>query len=227
MSSRLRAGSPKILSSLLLEREQSALDGADASRRHPAVSSLELVGVVTRVLDHGPEVLEVEEEIAVVVGDPEDERQDTALDLVKVEQARKEQGAHVRDRRPNRVALRAEDVPEDDRAALEGEVAKLEELGPLLDLRRRRAGLADPGQVAFDVGHEDRHPDAAEVLGHDLERDGLARARGPGHESVPVRHARQEVQVLFPSCDQQPFGRHFSLHWSRLFESPLTRRGSG
>ena len=35
-------------------------------------------------------------------------------------------------------------------------IAELEQAEALLDLRCGRARLADPGQVALDVGHEDR-----------------------------------------------------------------------
>ena len=71
-----------------------------------------------------------------------------------------------------------------------------------------QARLADPGQVALDVGHEDGHAEAAEALGHDLEGDRLARSRRAGHEAVAVGHLRKKEQVLLALCDQHAFERH-------------------
>ena len=196
-SSRSRSGSPKkLVGALVLERQEVPLDGPDAGRRDPAVFRLELVGVVAGVLGQGPEVLEVEEVEPGVVGDAEDDGQDPALDVVEVEEAREEERPHVRHGRPHGVALLAEDVPEGHRAAFEGVIAELQLGDALLDLRVGRARLADPGQVALDVGHEDGHADAAEVLGHDLEGDRLARSRRAGHEAVAVGHLREKEQVL-------------------------------
>ena len=60
-------------------------------------------------------------------------------------------------------------------------------------LVRERAGLADAGQVALHVGHEDRHADPAEALGQGLQRDGLAGAGGAGDQPVTVGQRRQQV----------------------------------
>jgi hypothetical protein len=69
------------------------------------------------------------------------------------------------------------------------------------------AFLADAGQVALDVGHEHRHADARETLGHGLKGDGLAGARGAGDQAVPVGQAGQ--QMAFGGAvfgNQQGFG---------------------
>ena len=98
-SSRLSAGSPKnLLAALLLEREQVALDGADAGGGDVAVLRGELRGVLADELEHRAQVLEIEQEQAVVVGDLEDEVQDAFLRVVEIEHAGEEQRAHLADR---------------------------------------------------------------------------------------------------------------------------------
>ena len=54
------------------------------------------------------------------------------------------------------------------------------------------AGLAKTRQVAFDVGHEHRHADAGEPLGHGLQRDGFAGAGGASDQPVPVGLVRAQ-----------------------------------
>jgi hypothetical protein len=53
--------------------------------------------------------------------------------------------------------------------------------------------LRDAGEVALDVGHEDRHAALAERLRHRLQGHGLAGAGRAGDQAVPVRHRRQEL----------------------------------
>ena len=62
---------------------------------------------------------------------------------------------------------------------------------PVADL----AGHCEPRQVALDVGHEDRHAVRGELLGHQLERFGLARAGGTGDETVPVQHRQRDADA--------------------------------
>ena len=57
----------------------------------------------------------------------------------------------------------------------------------------RRAGLADPGQVAFHVGHEYRHAVIGKALRKNLQGNRLAGAGGAGDETVPVGPFQNEV----------------------------------
>ena len=122
---------------LLLEGEQSALDRADRSGGNVAVVRLELLRVVADVLQRRAQVLEVEQQQTIVVGDLEHERQHAFLRLVEVEDAREQQRAHVGDGRPHRVTLLAEDVPEHDGARRECRDVGADLLQALLELRRR------------------------------------------------------------------------------------------
>jgi hypothetical protein len=84
----LSIGSPKnLVAALGLGLHQPALDRADAGRADVAVFGGELAGVVAHVLQHGAQVLQVEQQHAVVVGDLEDEVQHAGLGVVQVEHA--------------------------------------------------------------------------------------------------------------------------------------------
>ena len=75
------------------------------------------------------------------------------------------------------------------------------------------ARLADAGEVALDVGGEDRHADAAEGFGDDLEGDGLAGAGGAGDQAVAIGERGQQHEVGFGVgllCDQHRLG-HSSI----------------
>ena len=58
-------------------------------------------------------------------------------------------------------------------------------------------GLADAGEIAFDVGGEDRHADAAERLGHDLQGHGLAGTGGAGDQAVAIGEPGQQQEFVF------------------------------
>ena len=75
------------VAALLLDLQQAALDRADRGRRDVAVFGPELRGVVADELQHRAQVLEVEQQQAVVVGDLEDQRQHAFLRLVEVRAA--------------------------------------------------------------------------------------------------------------------------------------------
>ena len=159
-------------------------------------SVVNCAGVVAHVLQHRAQVLQVEQQQAVVVGDLEDHVQHAGLRLVQRQHARQQQRAHVGDGGAHRVALVlvvAEHVPQRARAG--HGLGRLD--AALLQHRRHlggdAAGLADAGQVALDVGHEHRHAEAAEVLGQRLQRDRLAGAGGAGDQAVAVGQRRQQV----------------------------------
>ena len=63
----------ELVAALLLELQQAALDGADAGGADVAVLGGELARVLADVLQHGAQVLQVEQQQAVVVGDLEDD----------------------------------------------------------------------------------------------------------------------------------------------------------
>ena len=56
-------------------------------------------------------------------------------------------------------------------------------------------GRRDAGEVALDVGGEDRNAVADELLGEHLQRAGLAGSGGAGDEAVPVDHGERDADL--------------------------------
>ena len=183
----------ELFAALLIDQEQATLDGADAGGADIAVFSGELTGVFADELQHGAQVFQIQKREPVIVGNLEHQIQHALLGLVQRQHARQQQRPHVADRGPHRMSLRAEHIPQCGRAGAWGggiELALGENAG---ELGADGAGLADAGQVAFHIGHEHRHADAAEVLGEGLQGDGLAGASGAGDEAVTIGQRRQQT----------------------------------
>ena len=197
----------ELVAALFFQRQQTALDGADRGGRDVAVFGGEVLGVLADVLDHRAQILEVEQQQALVVGDLEHQLQDAGLGFVEVEQAREQQRAHVGNRGAHRDAAFAEDIPEGDRVGVGNEAFEAEFLDALLQLRADDAGRAGAGEVALDVGHEDRHAGERQALGHRLQGHRLAGAGGAGDQAVAVGHLRQQGRVaVFGLGEIEGFG---------------------
>ena len=115
------------------------------------------VGVLAEKIHQGAQVLQIEQQEALLVGHLEADAEDALLGLVQAQQPREQQRPHLGHRGPDRMALLAEQVPEHRRRAAQRVVGEADRGGALVELRIGRAGLADPGEVALDVGHEHRH----------------------------------------------------------------------
>ena len=147
------------------------------------------------VVEHGAEVLHVEDEQAAVVGDAEDDVEDAVLRLVEAHEAGEELRPHLAHCGADGVPLLAEDVEEADGAGLELRVGDAEGVLAFLDEGGHLTRLADAAEVAFHVGHEAGHAGLAEGFGQHLEGDGLAGAGGAGDEAVAVGHAAVDAEV--------------------------------
>ena len=77
-----------------------------------------------------------------------------------------------------------------------------------IDLRIVRAGLAQAGEIAFDVGHENRHATGTKIFRERLQGDCFSRAGGAGDQAVAVRHFRQQKNRLRGLRDEDGFVRH-------------------
>ena len=160
-----------------------------------AVLGGERAGILRRPLQHRLQVLEVEQQQALLVGDLEDDVEHAFLGVVELQQAGHQHGADLGHGGAHRMALVAEQVPEDRREGAARVAVDLELLGALDGVRIVAAGLADARQVAFDVGHEDRHAIGRETLGQGLQGHRLAGAGRAGDQAVPVAVFQQEKLV--------------------------------
>ena len=92
-SSRLSAGSPKNLSAPCVSSARRLRWIAPTlAARDIAILGFELVGVVAHVLQHRAQILQIEQEEAALVGDPEDHVEHAFLRVVEIEQAPSKSG---------------------------------------------------------------------------------------------------------------------------------------
>ena len=190
---------------LVLEHQELTLDGADGGGGDVAVARRQFGRVIGDELQHRPQVLEVEQQQALFVGDAEQHVEDAGLDVVELEQPPDEQRTHLGDGRPNGGALLAEQVPEYDRTGPR-RVGQAQLPGPLHESRLAVAGLGQAGEVALDVGGEDRHARRRKAFGEALQRDRLAGAGRPGDEAVPVAEREGQNLGLAALADQDRAG---------------------
>ena len=143
----------------------------------------------------GPQVGEVEQGQAGLVGVVEDQAERRLLGVVESEHLAQEHRAEARHRRPQRHphALRAEG----------------EELGRAPQRRPRLADLLRPRrqllahhtrgrqtrQVTLDVCSEDRDAGRRDLLRHQLQGLRLAGARRAGHQPVTVEHRQRDADL--------------------------------
>ena len=67
------------------------------------------------IAEHGAQILEIEQQQPLLVGDAERDVEHALLDVVEIEQARQQQRPHLGDGGAHRMALLPEQIPEHDR----------------------------------------------------------------------------------------------------------------
>ena len=99
------------------------------------------------------------------------------------------------------MALLAENVPKYRRklVRLEGQ-AHVD--GPLDDEVLGLADLGNAGQIALDVGCENRNTGARKSLGHDLQRHGLAGSSRAGDQTVAIAKRKRQPRRLLTLADE-------------------------
>ena len=126
------------------------------------------------MLQHRAQVLEVEQQQPVVVGDLEHECEHARCVSFRLSMRPSSSGPMSEIVARTGWPLWPNTIPEHDRARPNSGVGSLSasrrsaifgELGP---------AAGEPGEIAFYVGHEHRHADCREALGQYLQGDGLA-----------------------------------------------------
>ena len=182
----------------IFQGEQRSLDSAHRLRRHAAVQGFYLARMFRQVAEHSAQVLQVDEQHAVVVGQAEGDGQHAALHVGESQQPRKQVGPHIGNGDAHGHAVAAEHVPEAHIAA-----PRLPAVGApggraLAHLLGVVAGLGHAGDVALHVGHEHGHAGLGEPLGQHLHGDRLARARSARDEPVTIRLVQQQIAGVLP-----------------------------
>ncbi len=183
------------LAALLLQRQQGALDRADALLADIAVLGGERSGVLGRPLQHGLQVLEVEQQQALLVGELEDDVQNAFLGVVELQQTGHQHRTDLGHGRAHRVAFVAEQVPVDRRKGAAGIAVNLELLGAIDCVGIVSPRLADARQISLHVGHEHRHTVRGEAFGNGLQRHRLAGAGGAGDQAMAIGVFQEEKLV--------------------------------
>ena len=190
------------LAALLLQLQQAALDRGDRGRGHIAHLAADGLGVLGHIGQQAAQVVEVQQQQALLVGDVEDHRQHPFLDVVQVQHPRQQQGSDLADRGPDRMALLPVQVPEHRRGGRRFQ-RQGHARGPRQQLVVRRARLADPRQIALHIGAEYGDPGVGKALGHDLQGHRLARARGSGHHAVTIDAVEQQRLAFGRMAEEQ------------------------
>src|SRR5262249_37100069 len=128
------------------------------------------------------------------------------------------------------MPLFPEQVPEHDRK-LVGLVIETEAFGPRDKCFLGFAHLGHAGEIALDVGGEDRDAGAGEALRQHLQRDGLAGTGRSGDQSMAVRKRTPQTLRLYPLPDEDRAVfvevRHGTIPSGQLVALSLSRaRGS-
>jgi hypothetical protein len=216
----------ELVAASVLEPRQRAQQDADGGRRDAADRRQvgpALVGL--QVAQHGPQIGQIEQGQLALVGVAEHEVQALLLGVIGAQYLRQQLGAEVGHRRSHRHAgTEPAQRQELDRERCWGE--RLAQLGgPLRGRAIGRSRNGEAGQVALDVGHDDRHAGRRQLFGQALERLGLARAGRAGDQAVAVHHGkgnlhqhvvRHRAVVDAPAqLDRRPGGRIALRHHVR------------
>ena len=159
------------------------------------------VGIFRQEGQHGAQVLEVEQQQALFVGDLEGDVEHAFLHVIEIHQPRQQQRPHFGNSGADRMALLAEHVPEHGREAV-GLIIQSQRFGAgdqrIIGLARR----GDTGQIAFDIGGEDRNAGAGKAFCHHLQGDRLAGAGGARHQAMAIGQAQQQHVVDLAFADE-------------------------
>ena len=143
------------------------------------------------------QILQIEQQQALLVGDAERRIQHAALRVVQFEQVREQQRTDFRHRRAHRMTGLSVDVPERDRITALLITLARNQSETSIGFLVRLTGRGDAGEVALHVGREHRHAHAREAFGEHLQRDCFAGAGSTGDEPVSIAHRAELQHRLF------------------------------
>ncbi len=194
--------------------------------RDVAVLHRQLGCVLGDIAEHGAQILEVEQQQALLVGDAEGDVEHALLHVVEVHQARQQQRPDLRNGGADRMALLPEKVPEDHRK-LVGLVVETDRLRARDECLLGLARFGDARQIALDVGGEHRHAGARQPFGQHLQRHRLAGAGRAGHQTVPVGQGQCQEFGLGALADEDFAVLIHVRHLRAVLRHPRNPEGRG
>jgi len=198
---RQRGLAKELLATLIFQHQELALDSADGLLRHVAVLGRELRRMLGNKAEHRAQILEIEEQQPLVIGDAEADIEHALLHLVEVHETRQQKRPHLGDRRPNGMALLAEQIPEHNREPVHL-VVNAEALGASDKRLLGVALLGDTREVAFDIGSEDGDACVGKAFRQHLQGHGLAGSGRARNETVPIGERQREHFRLLAAANE-------------------------
>ena len=183
----------ELVGALIFQHQQLPLDGAHGGGGHIAILLGEFGGVVRDHGEHGAQILQIQQQQALLIGDAEDDVEHAFLHIVEIKQARQQHRPHFREGGAHGMALLAEDIPEHDRETIR-RIGHANILGPLHEGRLALARHGETRQIALHVRAENRCAGVGKTLGQHLQGHGLAGAGGARHQAVAI--AQGQLKVL-------------------------------
>ena len=156
----------ELVAPLVFEAQQAALYGSDGGNADVAVGGDILCAVVAHLFQHLAQILQVEQQQSLVVGNAEHHAQHVALRLVQVQNAAQQYGSHLAHCGAQRMPFLAKHVPHAHRIGLVLETVLRQTVvgDALLEMHIAAACLAHARQVALDVGGKHRYAHGAKRL---------------------------------------------------------------
>ena len=189
-----------LIATFAFECHKSPENRPDRGTAHAPVLLGVLSGMALYIIEHGLEVLDINEQEFLIIGDPVHNAQDVGLQVIELQDPGHEKRSHLSHCRSERDTVSAVNIPESHGISLVGKAGpgKSETRDPLLHIFRIRACSQNTGKVSLYIGHKHRNAQITEGFRKNTRCHGLARTGSAGNQTVPVRHARQKINVV--SC---------------------------
>lgn len=156
------------VTALVLQGQQRPLDGTYGLAGDVAVGQLVLFSVITHVLHHAPQVLQINQQQALVSGDAEHNPQNVALGLVQPQQTAQQLRTHLRDGSADGMALPAVHIEKADGIGGIVKAGDAHGVDGAADVLILAARQAHTGKVPLDVRQEHGRTHIAEGFRHHL-----------------------------------------------------------
>ena len=185
------------VAALLLQRQQRPEDRRHGLGGDVAVGHHVLRAVLVHVGQHGPQILQVDQQQAPVVGNAEHDVQDPLLRRSQPQNAAQKLRSHIADGGADGMSALLIDIPEGGGVCFIGKgIADTEFVDALFHALVADAGRADTRHIALYVAQEHGHARIGKGLGHHLHGNGLAGAAGAGDQAVTVAHVQGQLHPL-------------------------------
>ena len=181
------------VAALVFHGNEGAQDCAHGLAAHAAVGSFDFLGMLRHVVEHGPQILQIDQQQALVIGNAKHYVQHALLHFRELQQTGKQRGPHVGNGHTHRNAVPFQHGPEAAGRPFVAPALDAELLDAGLHLFVVGAGLAHTPHVALHVGHEHGHACLGKALCNDLQRYGLARTGRTGDQTMAIRLVQQQI----------------------------------